>query len=87
MRFLLVADLVDRAVRNGNNVEVAIRPLLNRWSGPESGSDQERFAFVGAELRQVVGDTIGEPRVGNIDLHPVTGQRDAEQAAAGAPDL
>ena len=38
---LLVADLVNRVVRNRDNVEVPIGSLLDGWSGPESSSDQE----------------------------------------------
>src|SRR4030095_10423672 len=84
---LLVVDLVDRAIRNRNDVEVAIGTLLDGWGGPESSPDQERLAFSRAELCQIVGDTIGEPRIRDIDLHAVARQCDPERATAGSPDV
>jgi hypothetical protein len=41
VRFLLVADLVNRAVRDRRDVQVAIRALLDGGSGSKSSPDYE----------------------------------------------
>src|SRR5205807_2526218 len=61
------ADHVDRVVGVGDDVEVAVRPLLDVRGDAEAGADPQRLALGALELgrgEEVVGDAVGQARVG-----------------------
>src|SRR5262245_56294452 len=85
------ADLVDRVVREGYDVQVAVRPLLDARRDAESPADQQRFALGRVEFlraEQVIRHLVRKTRIGtDIDVQAVGCQPDPVQAAAGSADL
>src|SRR5262245_36452072 len=85
---LLPADPVDHVVGDGNDIEIAVGTLDDTRRRAEALADDQRLAFGGAELIQVVGDVIGEPGIGaHVYVEAICGQMKAVQGATGTADL
>src|SRR3954467_9702245 len=80
------ADLVDHAVREIDDIEVAIGPLLDIRRRAETRADLECLALRAVELvfpEEVGGDVVGQPRVGaDVDMQAVGREVEAIEAAA-----
>ena len=74
-------DLVNRAVRERDHVQVAAGAGLDVGADAEAGAESQRLAFADVEFRRVVGDAIGEPGVCGRDLLAIRGQVEAQQVA------
>src|SRR5688572_5800301 len=85
--FLLLADLVDRLIRDGNDVEVPVGALLDVRRRAEPFADDDRLGFLHTELDRVVHDALCELRVGQVQLLPVAVQPDPVNRAARSADL
>ena len=79
---LLPEDLVDGALREGDDEQVAVRPGLDVGGDAEVGAEEQGLALRDVVLRVVVGYQILEPWVVHRDLLPVAGQVEAEEVAA-----
>lgn len=74
--------LVNGAVRERDDEQVAVRPGLNIGDHPEIRAEQQRFALDDVELARVVGDPVLEIRILDAGLHPVSRQVEMEQVPA-----
>src|SRR6266496_604320 len=80
---LPAGDLVDRALVQRDEEQVAVRRGLDVGDDPEVRADEQAFALGEVELVVVVGDPVGQPRVVDADLPAVPGQVEVEQVPAG----
>src|SRR5581483_884740 len=76
-------DLVNRAVRERDDKQVAIRPGLDVGADPEVTPEEQALAFGDVKFVSVVGHTVFEPRVIHGDPAAVAGQVEVEQVSAG----
>ena len=86
----LAADLVNDVVGVRDDVEVAVRPLLDVGVMPKPLPIRRVSLSVPSNFcdGRVVGDAVGEARVGaDVDVQPVGCESEAVQAAAVVADL
>src|SRR5688572_29419194 len=64
-------DLVNRAVGQRDDEEVAIGAGVDVGADAEAGSKEQAFTFGDLELRQIVGYAVVEPGIRDLDLAAV----------------
>src|SRR5262245_13344039 len=90
-RLWAASDAIDDIVGVGNDVEIAIRSLLDVGRDSKSFADFQGLALGAIKLlraEQIVGDVIREPWIGaDIYVHAVGREPEPVQAAAVSADL
>ena len=63
----MAEDLVDRAVRERDDIEISVWSRLNVRADAEAGAKQQTLTFGDVELGEVIGDAILQPWIINRD--------------------
>jgi hypothetical protein len=77
-----LVDLVDRAVAQRDDVQVAVRAGLEVRPDAEVAAEEQRLALNQVPLVDVVGDLVVEPRVVDVDVTPAAREVEAEDVPA-----
>src|SRR5688572_6537732 len=75
-------DLVDRALRERHDVQVAVRARLDIRAHPEVAAEQEALALGDLPLVDVVRDAVLKSRVVGVHRAAVAAELDPEQVTA-----
>ena len=75
-------DFVNRALRQGDNKQVAIRPGFDIGDHAKVSTDEQAFTFCDLMFGKVVCHPVLQPRVIYTDLPPIPGQIEMEQIAS-----
>src|SRR5919106_6612814 len=78
----LSKNLVDRAVRERHDEQIAVRAGLDVGADAEVSPKQQAFALGDVELVEVVGDAIFQSWIVDGDLTTVAGEIEVEQLSS-----
>src|SRR5207249_4186284 len=74
--------LVDRAMRERNDEQVAVRAGMDIGADSKSDPEEQAFALGDVVLGEIIGDTVFQARIAHGDVAAVAGEVESKELSA-----